>query len=204
MTGRKLNYKRDLRFEFGSYIEARNPTGDSSIAGRTNGMIPLLSSGNVQGLVHCFSLETKRVVVRYSWTVLPMPDIVISMLNRLADEDKLVDRITRDPEFRVRNQVIRLEADNNEQSDLDTNCSPQLGGIQSDPSIDDRVEPPSDNRVFAKSKIVSRLTYVRCVTIFSSLRRKKLSPSHIVRRQSCDELLCMRKRCPPLSPNSII
>ena len=144
MTGRKLNYKRDLRFEFGSYIEARNPTGDSSMAGRTNGMIPLLSSGNVQGSVHCFSLETKRVVVRDSWTVLPMPDIVISMLNRLADVDKLEDRVTRDPEFRVRNQVIRLEADHNEQPDLDTNCSPQLDGVQSEPSIDARVEPPSD------------------------------------------------------------
>ena len=111
MTGRKLNYKRDLRFEFGSYIEARNPSGDSSMAGRTNGMIPLLSSGNIQGSVHCFSLETKRVVVRDSWTVLPMPDIVISMLNNLAEEDKQEDRVTRDPEFRVRNKVIQLSAD---------------------------------------------------------------------------------------------
>ena len=76
------------------------------MAGRTNGMISLLSSGNVQGSVHCFSLETERVVVRDSWAVLPMSDIIISMLNRLADEDKLEDRVTRDPEFRVRNQVI--------------------------------------------------------------------------------------------------
>ena len=51
-------------------------------------MIPLLSSGNVQGSVNYFSLETNGVVVRDSWTVLPMPDIVISTLNRLADEDK--------------------------------------------------------------------------------------------------------------------
>ena len=111
MTGRKLNYKRDLRFEFGSYIEARNPYGDSSMTSRTSGMIPLLSTENIQGSVRCFSLDTKRVVVRDSWTVLPIPDIVISMLNKLADENKLEDRVTQDPEFRVRNQVIRLHAD---------------------------------------------------------------------------------------------
>jgi len=144
MTGRKLNYKRDLRFEFGSYIEARNPTGDSSMAGRTNGMIPLLSSGNIQGSVHCFSLETKRVVVRDSWTVLPMPDIVISMLNRLAEEDKLEDRVTRDPEFRIRNQVIRLDADHDEDPNLETNGTPQLDEDQHVAPVGDLIDPPPE------------------------------------------------------------
>ena len=65
------------------------------------------------------------------------------MPNRLVDEDKLEDRVTRDPEFRVRYQVIRVEADHDEQPDLDSNCSPKLSIVQSGPSIDDWVEPPS-------------------------------------------------------------
>ena len=96
----------------------------------TSGIIPLHSTGNIQGSVHCFSLYTKREVVRDSWIVIPMPDIVIYMLNKLADEDKLEDRVTRDPEIRVRNQVIRLLTDHDEQLITDTTELNQLDGSE--------------------------------------------------------------------------
>ena len=52
LTGRKLNYKRDLRFEFGSYIQARTPRV-VSMQPRTEGDIALLSIGNVEGTIWC-------------------------------------------------------------------------------------------------------------------------------------------------------
>ena len=139
MTGRKLKYKRDLHFEFGSYIEARNPYGDSSMTNCTSGMIP---TKNIQGSVHYF-----LILIRDSATVLPMPDIVVSMLNKLADEDKLEDRVTRDPEFKVRNQVLRLHADHDEQLIPDTTEIPQFEGSETtQPTLNDE-RPTVDNKL---------------------------------------------------------
>ena len=40
-----------------------------------------------------------------------------------------------------------MEDDYDEQPDLNTNCSPQLDGVQSGPSIDDSVELPSGDQL---------------------------------------------------------
>ena len=48
MLQRKINYKRDLRFMFGEYIQATTPIIPSnSMHARTDGDIALLSTGNV-------------------------------------------------------------------------------------------------------------------------------------------------------------
>ena len=59
------------------------------------------------------------------------------MLNFLAEEDKQEGRITRDPEFRMRNKVIQLTADLDEQFVVDTISAPQLDYVQSDKPVDD-------------------------------------------------------------------
>ena len=75
LTARKLNYKRDLRFEFRSYIQARTPRVISnSVQPRTEGGIAVLSTRNVDGTIWYYNLATDRVVQRNPWTVLPIPD----------------------------------------------------------------------------------------------------------------------------------
>ena len=89
LTGRKLKYKRDLRFEFGSYIQARTPrVVSNSMQPRTEGDIALLSTGNVEGTIWCYNLATDRVVQRNHWTVLPIPDVVIRHMNELSRRDR--------------------------------------------------------------------------------------------------------------------
>ena len=110
LTGRKLNFKRDIRFEFGEKIEARNPNViPNSMEPRTNAMIPLVSTGNQQESVYCYNIATKRVVPRDHWTVLPIPDIVIAALNSISDGDDDRDTVGVDPEFRIGDTIIRRE-----------------------------------------------------------------------------------------------
>ena len=128
LTGRKVNYKRDLRFQFGEYIQATTPNVISnSMQSRTDGDIALLSTGNVEGTIYAYNLATNRVVKRDRWQVLPIPDIVIQIMNKLADEDDAESRITRDPTFRIRDAEV---TDHDENADeIDGNTSDDgLGG----------------------------------------------------------------------------
>ena len=137
VTGRKVNYKRDLRFQFGEYIQATTPNVVSnSMQSRTDGDIALLSTGNIEGTIFAYNIATNRVVKRDRWKVIPIPDIVIKIMNELAEHDSPDRRVTRDPTFRIGAEIIE---DTHEPSeDADGNDSDgaveELGG-------DDTQEP---------------------------------------------------------------
>ena len=103
MSGRKLNAQRDLRHEFGEYAEAFDPHGTSNSVTdqRTEAVLLLLNTRNVQGDVHCYSLGSERFVRRSQWTPLPMPDIVINKLNALAAAEPASHQITASPDFYI-------------------------------------------------------------------------------------------------------
>jgi len=82
---RKVSYKTDLRCGFCDYVEATVPVTDNSLISRTNPCVTLYPTGNTTGSVKMFSLVSKRVITRDQFKVLPMPDIVVSMLNNLAE-----------------------------------------------------------------------------------------------------------------------
>jgi hypothetical protein len=59
--GRKIDYKRDVRIGFGEYVQALNPniTHRNSMTPRTtDGAMPLIPVGNLQGSVRFYSLST--------------------------------------------------------------------------------------------------------------------------------------------------
>lgn len=89
--GRKIDFLRDLRFEFGEYVQMNNPniTPLNSMQVRTEGGIALMASGNAQGSVKFFCLGTKKVVTRSQWKVLPIPNEVIEYMNNLAKDSRL-------------------------------------------------------------------------------------------------------------------
>eukprot|EP01038_Epipyxis_sp_PR26KG_P020242 gene20242-28644_t len=102
LTGRKINFDTDLRVGFGDYVHATAPNiVKNSMEPRTQGCIALLPIGNIQG------------------SALPMPDIVISRLNDLADLDngkrsrKIKANITDKINFRRGGPSESNEIDNN-------------------------------------------------------------------------------------------
>jgi hypothetical protein len=88
-TGRKINYKKDLRFGFGDYVQIETPSAinkNSVRIPRTEGAIAVCPTGNLQGSVIFYLLSTGKFVTRDHFKVLPMPTHVIDRLNQLAGE----------------------------------------------------------------------------------------------------------------------
>ena len=61
----------------------------NSLAARTQGAISLGPSSSVQCGHKFFTLDTGKVVTRYSWTVIPMPSAVINRVNELGKEEPM-------------------------------------------------------------------------------------------------------------------
>jgi hypothetical protein len=85
MSGETLDYKKHLSLQLGQYCQVHeedNPR-KSQIA-RTKGAISLGPSGNLQGGFKFMALNSGKKIVRRSWDVIPMPDIVIDRVNALG------------------------------------------------------------------------------------------------------------------------
>jgi hypothetical protein len=67
--GRKVDYHRDIRIDFGDYAEALDPYADNSQA-----VISLGPTGNATGTVKFHSILSGKVIHRDQFTVLPCPD----------------------------------------------------------------------------------------------------------------------------------
>jgi hypothetical protein len=85
MSGETLDYKKHLSLQLGQYCQVHeedNPS-NSQIA-RTKGAISLGPNGNLQGGFKFMALNSGKKIVRRSWDVIPMPDIVIDRANALG------------------------------------------------------------------------------------------------------------------------
>jgi hypothetical protein len=85
MSGDTLDYKKNLSLQLGQYCQVHeedNPR-NSQIA-RTKGAISLGPSGNLQGGFKFMALNSCNKIVRRSWDVIPMPDLVIDRVDALC------------------------------------------------------------------------------------------------------------------------
>jgi hypothetical protein len=85
MSGEMLDYKKHLSLQLGQYCQVHeedNPS-NSQIA-RTKGAISSGPSGNLQGGFKFMALNIGKKIVRHSWDVIPMPDLVIDWVNALV------------------------------------------------------------------------------------------------------------------------
>lgn len=91
-TGRKIDFKKDIRIGFGEYcqVEAFPIPRNSATKPRTKGAISLDPKGNLQGTIRFFVLGSERkratVVSRDTWTKMPITDDLIHYINRISDE----------------------------------------------------------------------------------------------------------------------
>jgi hypothetical protein len=85
MSGETLDYKKHMSLQIRKYCQVQeedNPR-NSQIA-RTKGAISLGPSGNLQGGFKFMAFNSGKKIVRRSWDVFHMPDIVIDRVNALG------------------------------------------------------------------------------------------------------------------------
>eukprot|EP00804_Cyclotella_cryptica_P008709 CCRYP_018545-RA/>CCRYP_018545-RA protein AED:0.54 eAED:0.53 QI:0/0/0/1/0/0/3/0/279 len=81
VLGMKMDFKKHCRVRFGAYVEAScDEMVTNTLRDRTEECIALGPTGNLQGSIACFNLNTGRVVSRRTITVLPMSDRIIKRL----------------------------------------------------------------------------------------------------------------------------
>ena len=99
-TGIKFNYKRDCCIGFGEYVQAFKPQQiTNTVNERTEGAISRLPTGSISGSVRFMCLRTLKPIVRTQWTVLPIPEVLVSFINKLVKLDEKNNHIGQDPVF---------------------------------------------------------------------------------------------------------
>ena len=87
-TSRKLDAKIDLTIAFGDYVQAINPKKDNQVENaNTHGCVAVRQTGSLNGSVEMWRISTRAFVTRDQFTVLPMPDEVIKLLDKMAEKD---------------------------------------------------------------------------------------------------------------------
>ena len=87
MSGEILDYKKHLSLQIGQYCQVNEEDDPINIQNsRTKGAISLGPSVNLQGGFKFMDLNTGKKIVRRSWDVIPIPDIVITRVNALGSD----------------------------------------------------------------------------------------------------------------------
>ena len=82
VTQQSVDYKKDCRAEFGSYVEVSTyamVTNYQTL--QTHRCVALGYFGNIQESLKCFDLKSGKVVMRRVFKVIPMPDRVVKLVN---------------------------------------------------------------------------------------------------------------------------
>lgn len=96
VTGLRMDYDKHCKCRWGAYVEASQDADiTNTMNDRTAPCIALGPTGNVQGSVSCFNLETKQLVTRRTVTPLPMPDRVKRRVEKLGKRNKQTRVSTR-------------------------------------------------------------------------------------------------------------
>jgi hypothetical protein len=92
MSVETLYFNTHLSLQIGQYCQVHEEdTPRNSQVARTKGAISLGPSGNLQGGFKFMALNSGKKIVRRSWDVIPMPDVVINCVNELGkDQPRLM------------------------------------------------------------------------------------------------------------------
>jgi hypothetical protein len=78
MSGETLDYKKHLSLQLGQYCQVHEEDNPRNIQiVRTKGELSLGPRGNLHGGFKFMALNTGKKIVRRSWDLIPMPDLVI-------------------------------------------------------------------------------------------------------------------------------
>jgi hypothetical protein len=95
MSGDTLDFKKHLSLQIGQYCQVHEEdTPRKSQFTRTKEAISLGPSGNIQGGFKFMALNSGKKIVRRSWYVIPMPDVVINHINELGKDQPSIMTFT--------------------------------------------------------------------------------------------------------------
>jgi hypothetical protein len=95
MSGETLDFKKHLSLQIGQYCQVHEEdTPQNSQVARTKGAISLGPSGNIQGGFKFMALNSGKKIVRCSWDLIPMPDVVINRVNELGKDQPSIMTFT--------------------------------------------------------------------------------------------------------------
>jgi hypothetical protein len=87
MSGDTLDLKKHISLQIGQYCQVHEEdTPRNDQVARTKGVISLGPSRNLQGGFKFMALYSGKKIVRRSWDVIPMPDVVINRVNELGKD----------------------------------------------------------------------------------------------------------------------
>ena len=85
---RRMDAKKHYEALPGSYCEVHDkPNPSNTTVSRTNEGIDLVPTGNIQGSVKFYCLNTGRVLKRRAFTDIPMPIAVIAKVNKIGKKE---------------------------------------------------------------------------------------------------------------------
>jgi hypothetical protein len=89
MSGDIIDFKK-FSLPFGSYCQVHEEKlPRNSLVNRTLGAISLGPSRNAQGRHNLFTLNTSRVITRWSWDVIPMPKSIVDRVNFIGRDQPI-------------------------------------------------------------------------------------------------------------------
>ena len=84
----RLDYKKHCRVQPGTYCEVHDePVPTNTMAWRSHEAITLGPTGNLQGSVKFYCINTGRVLKHRSFTPMPMPNRVIKQVNKIGERE---------------------------------------------------------------------------------------------------------------------
>jgi hypothetical protein len=133
-VGGTLDYNKHLSLQIGQHCQVHeeyNPL--NSQPARTKGAIYLGLSGNLQGGFKFMALNNGKNIVRHSWDIIPMLDVVIARVNALGSDQPRQMAFTDRNGHLIRDVEIPVVDSDEEQED-------NLPGVA--PVIEDDIEIP--------------------------------------------------------------
>jgi hypothetical protein len=126
ITGSCLDYKKHCQLEFGEYVHTHEEHGNG-MTPRTIGAIALRPTGNAQGSMFFYSIDTGKRINRYKWTPLPMPNDVVNRVEQLAEGNE----IHADDLFPVSDDadIAQMESEQELPTVLDRTLLPSLAAL---------------------------------------------------------------------------
>ena len=165
------NYKSMCRLEFGAYCEVHNdPNPSNTMKERTTSAIALYPANNQQGGYYFMNIATGKLLSRYQWTEVPMPDSVINQINQRGRKDKQLKEDDTPPDmfsFSVRDanglysNLIDHEHDNSSSEPVhidleeidETNSLPEVPSTASPEHLPPTT--PSEQNIFKMNDSIS-------------------------------------------------
>ncbi len=85
----RLDYAKHCRVLPGTYCEVHDePSPSNTMIAQSHKAIATGPTGNLQGSVKFYCLNTGRILKRRSFTPLPMPDRIITRVNQIGAKEK--------------------------------------------------------------------------------------------------------------------